>query len=375
MKKIFLAVILVFLILSNLSSAQAAEPVKIAAIFAKTGLASTSSDEFDMVHLAVNDINSRGGVLSRQIEVIEFDNKSTAVGSREAALEAVKQNVVAVIGATWSSHCLAMAPVLQEAGIPMITPSASNPEVTRIGNYIFRACFTDPFQGKIMATFAVTDLKAKTAAILVNAGNDYSLSLARFFRQTAQSLGLAIALEEPYSGQQVDFANVLDKIKTIQPDVIFVPGYLMDSALIIKQGKKMGIRGIFLGGDGWSELMLQYTDSATLEGGYYLSHWYKGVDLFKSSQLPDQFFKAYKKEMSIYLPLWYDSVLLIVNAIQEAGSLDRRIIRDKLAATKNFEVNTGIITFDENRDPLNKDAVIVKFEHGQPRFVKSIRPK
>ncbi|MCD4675805.1 MAG: ABC transporter substrate-binding protein [Desulfobacula sp.] len=372
MKKILFAVII--LSIFSFFTVHASQPIKIAAIFAKSGLASITNDEFDIINLAAKTINKNGGVLGRQIEIVEFDNKSTAIGSKKAAIQAVKQNVTAVIGATWSSHSLVMAPILQKAKIPMISPAATNPKVTLIGDYIFRACFTDPFQGKIMATFAVKDLKAKTTAILINASNDYSLDLAQCFKKTATEIGLKISLEEKYMGREVNFSTILNKVKAVQPDVIFVPGNNMDSALIIKQARKIGITAIFLGGDAWSDLMFDFADSSILEGGYHSGHWHPEVSLSKNRQLPDDLLKKYHGKMDTYIPLFYDAVLLIVEAIEHTNSLDLTKIRDKLTAIKNFEVITGTITFDKNGDPLNKDAVIVKFTQEKTKFVKSIKP-
>jgi branched-chain amino acid transport system substrate-binding protein len=185
------------------------------------------------------------------LEVIELDNSSNSIGSKQAALKAVELDVVAVIGAAWSSHSLAIAPVLQQAQIPMISPISTNPKVTFIGNFIFRVCFIDPFQGEVMAQFAYRDLKARTAIILTNVNSDFSIGLAEFFEKSFIQSGGKVLWEGEYKEKAIDFSTTLKKVRLLQPNVVFVPGYIQDSALIIKQAKKMEIRSIFIGGDGW----------------------------------------------------------------------------------------------------------------------------
>jgi branched-chain amino acid transport system substrate-binding protein len=218
------AIILFGLMAILYQSSMAAEPAKIAAIFAKTGVAEKdNAPNFQGVRLAVEEINSQGGLLGRQLEVIELDNNSSVIGSKQAALKAVELDVVAVIGAAWSSHSLAMAPVLQQAQIPMISSISTNPNVTLIGNYIFRVCFTDPFQGKVMAQFAYRDLKARTAIILTNVNSDFSIGLAEFFEKSFIQSGGKVLWEGEYKEKAIDFSTVLEKVRLLQPNVVFVP--------------------------------------------------------------------------------------------------------------------------------------------------------
>ena len=375
MKKLFVFIIFGFtLSIWPGLSCMAKEPIKIAAIFAKTGIAAGVVEEYNLVSIAVDEINKKGGVLGRKIEVIEFDNKSTAIGTKQAALEAVKLNVTAVIGAVWSSHSLAMAPTLQKAGIPMITPNSTNPKVTLIGDYIFRTCFIDPFQGKVMATFARQEIGAKTSVILTNINSDFSIGLSESFKKTALEKGLQILSEEKYLEKAADFTDIIQKVKALKPEVIFLPGYSRDSSLIIKQARKMGIRSIFLGGDAWNDTMFEYAGKS-VEGSYFSGCWHMNVSFPKGKQLRNTYMKKYGKEkMGLYLPLVYDAVMVLADAIERAGSLDRKKIRDALASTKDFECATGTITFDENGDPMNKDAVILKLDKGSIAFVKSIKP-
>lgn len=352
-----------------------AEPIKIAAIFARSGDASTTDVYcYRGINLAVKEINEKGGILGRQVEVIEMDNSSKALQSKVAALQAVKLDVTAVIGASWSSHSLAMAPVLQEAGIPMISPISTNPKVTLEGEYIFRGCFTDPFQGKVMAQFAYRDLKARTAIILTNINSDYSIGLSQFFKEAFLKSGGELLWKEKYLEQTIDFTDILKTVQSLQPDVIFIPGYPRDSGFLLKQAKNMGIQSVFLGGDGWNATMYDFAGEAA-EENYFSNHWHAEVPFPISQKLLTHYRQIYGEGPVIAkVPLAYDAMLLLADAIQRAQSLDRAKIRDALAATNNFQGATGTISFDEHGDPINKDAVILKFKQGTVIFVKSIKP-
>ena len=374
MKKLLVFLCLAFLLF--LVEVTVAQPIKIAAIFAKTGVAAKdNAPNLQGVSFAVEEINSQGGLLGRQLVVIELDNRSSLIDSKRAALKAVELDVAAVIGAAWSSHSLVIAPVLQQKKIPMISPISTNPKVTLVGKYIFRVCFTDPFQGKVMAQFAHRDLKARTAIILTNVSSDFSMGLAEFFEKSFIKSGGKVLLEGEYKEKAVDFSAILKKIRTLQPDVVFVPGYIQDSAFLIKQAREMEIRSIFLGGDGWSGNQMYRYGGKAIEGSYYSQHWHSNVPFPTSRQLLANYHSEYgEKILPGFLPSAYDAVMVLADAIRRAQSLDHKKVRDTLAATKNFQGATGTITFDENGDPVNKDAVILKFENGTSVFVKTIKP-
>jgi branched-chain amino acid transport system substrate-binding protein len=357
-------------------STHASETVKIAAIFAKTGPAVVVPGlrpEFSAIQLAVKQLNDGGGLLGHPIEVLEFDTQSTALGAKQAALEAIKAKVIVVIGATRSSHSLGMAPVLQAASIPMLSPSSTNPQVTLVGDYIFRVCFIDDFQGEVMATFAVKELQANTAIVLTNASEKFSLSLAGFFIEKFMKLGGKILWEGDYLGDAVNFEEQLVKLKELKPDVCFVPGYDTDTGFIVKQSREMGIESIFLSGDGLTQDLYKYAGAAAA-GTYFLKHWHP-EDLDPKSR---QFEQAYEKENSkipdAVTALSYDAVMLVADAVKRAGSIEPKDIRAALAATQGFKGVSGEITFDENRNPVNKSAVIVQFEKDAWVYVKTITP-
>jgi branched-chain amino acid transport system substrate-binding protein len=350
------------------------EPVRIVAIFSQTGIAAAHNEPLiPMVQLAVEEINGAGGILGRPIQLILLDNQSTPIGSRVAAEEAVRLKAAAVVGAHWSSHSLAMAPVLQQAGIPMISPGSTNPEVTRMGSYIFRACFLDSFQGVAMATFAIQDLKARTAVVVRNIDEAYSVMLAGYFKNAFIKGGGQVLLDEGYRGKAIDFSDIIKKVKRQPPDVIYLPGYTRDSGLFIKQAVKMEVRSIFLGGDAWDEIEQIAGDA--INGSYQSAPWHPQVPFPKSVYLQNRYRRKFMRNIdNVSAPLAFDAVMLLADAMKRAASLSGEEIRQALAQTANFQGATGIFTFDENGDPKNKDVIIIQFKEGQRIFHKTLRP-
>jgi branched-chain amino acid transport system substrate-binding protein len=375
MRKLVFMSILALFGLSPLP-AIAVEPVKIAAIFATTGIATTNNEpHVRCVELAVEEINNQGGLLGRPVELIILDNKSTPIGSNLAAKKAVQLQVTAVIGAAWSSHSLRIAPVLQQAKIPMITGSSTNPKVTRIGNYIFRTCFIDSFQARAMAHFAFTELRAKTAVVLEIINEEFSLTLAELFVSSFQEYGGKVVLKGSYENDAVDFANLLNEVKRLQPDVVYVPGYARDCGLLIKQAVSMGIETTFLGGDGWAGPLLYTSGGNVLEGNYYSAHWHPDVRFPQSVHLQELYDRKYGGVIPhMNAPLNFDAAMLLADAIRRAGTLDRGKIRDALAETREFQGATGAIRLDEHGDPLNKPLVIMKLGRDAPMYFKTIQP-
>ncbi len=356
------------------SPLHAADPIKIAAIFPVTGqsvVVPGLRPHFSAIQLAVKQLNDAGGLLGHPIEILEFGDQSTALGAKQAALEAIEAKVVAVIGATRSSHSLGMAPVLQAAGIPMISPVSTNPEVTLVGDYIFRVCFIDDFQGEVMATFATKELQAKTAVVLTNTSQKFSLGLAGLFIEKFKKLDGKILWEGDYLGDTVNFETQLVKVKEMKPDVCFVPGYDADTGFIIKQSREMGIESIFLSGDGLQELY-KYAGNAAV-GTYFVNHWHRENQDSKSKQFSAAYEKTYPTiKLDQIAALSYDAVMLLADAVKRANSIEPQNIRAALAETRGFKGVTGEIGFDANRNPVDKSAVILKFEKDSWVYVKTI---
>ncbi len=367
-------VVILILFLPQVSPLFALEPIRIGAIFSQTGIAATHNEPLiSMVQLAVEDINLSGGINNVPIQLILLDNQSTPIGATIAAEEAVRRKMTAVVGAHWSSHSIAMAPILQKAGIPMISPGSTTPNITRIGNYIFRACFLDSFQGRAMARFAHEDLEAKSAVIVRNIDEEYSIMLAEYFKESFVNLGGKVLLDLEYRGKAVDFADSIRKVKNHRPDVLYLPGYTRDSGLFIKQARSMGLDTVFLGGDAWDEV--ENFAGKAIEGSYQSAPWHPEVHFPKSSYLQDLYRRKLHRTIgNMSAPLGYDAVQLLANAIERAGTTSRTAIRDALAATSKFPGATGIITFDENGDPKNKEVIIIQFRDGKRIYHKAIKP-
>jgi len=345
--------------------------VNIAAIFYGYGKAVQFSNSehpgFVGAQIAVDELNLRGGILGKHVNLLRYNYDSTNLGASTSAKQAVADGVIGIVGPSWSSHSKAVGKIAQKAKIPMITPTGTNVSVTQVGDYIFRACFIDSFQGEIMASFAIKELGAKTALVLTDSTRSYSTGLSEYFIQSFQKSGGKILWQGEYLGDEIDFISLIDEAKKFSPDVIFVPGSYRDSGGIIKQARLAGMKGIFLSGDGWeAEMAKTYGD--VVDGSYFSETWHQ--DFNQKSKV---FVKKYKKRMWNMLssgPLSYDAVMLLADASERAQSLDPKKIRDALAATTDFEGLGGKIQFDSNRNP-SKPAAILKFENGDARFVKS----
>lgn len=356
-------------------AAPAAGGITLAAVVAQTGLARDyGRPALIGMELAVREINAAGGLLGEPLTLIPIDNQSTPIGAKWAGEQAVQIGVHGVIGATWSSLSLPLAEVCQRNRRPMITPVSTRPRITRVGNYIFRVCFTDDFQGRILAGFALNGLGAKTAAVLVNRNEEYSQTLADFFIQYFVHWGGRLLCDHFYNGVSVDFSNALDRITCANPDLVFVPGYSRDSGLILRQARAMGMKAVFLGGDGWDGPIGRYAGEA-LEGSYFSNHWHPGLNTPQNRT----FLAAYREihgdaPIPTFTPLGYDAVRVFADAVRRAGAEDLDQIRAALAATKGFPGVTGPIRFDTNGDPGGKTASILKHEGGRWRLVRTLGP-
>lgn len=348
--------------------------VKVAVVLARTGPA-TISDQTGWLaaRMAVDDINLKGGVLGHRLELVSIDTHSTPIGAMKAAKTALRSRVSAVIGAGWSSQSLSMAKILQEAGVPMITPSATHPEVTRIGNYIFRVCFTDTFQGKALAKFAYNDLSAISAVVLRNVSESYSMDLAQHFKATYRQLGGKVLWQGDYKTATADFTALLETVNDLRPQVVFIPGYEPDSGKLIRQAGKLGVKARYLGGDGWGREILNLAGRAASDS-YYLTHWHPEMPTPGSRELVKAFRKRYPKAdySSLMLPLTFDAFRLLADAMRRAGTLDREQIRNALARTLNFQGIAGPISFDANGDPVSRTASILKIDGENILFYKTI---
>jgi branched-chain amino acid transport system substrate-binding protein len=325
--------------------------------------------------LAVEELNAAGGVLGKKFELITEDNRSTAGESATIVKKLItRDKVVAILGEVASSRSLEAAPRAQESQIPMISPSSTNPKVTETGDYIFRVCFIDPFQGGLLAGFAQRKLNARKVAILSDVSADYSIGLAKFFREAFVAGGGTIVSEQKYTGGDKDFKAQLTAIKAAQPEVIMVPGYYSQVGLIVAQARQLGIKVPLIGGDGWeAPQLLELAGAEALQNTYYSTHFSPE----SAEPLAQKFVAAYKARYNetpdAMAALGYDSAMVLADAIRRAGTTDGPKLRDALAATSGFPGATGATTLNEKRD-ATKPAVIITVKEGRFQYVETISP-
>jgi branched-chain amino acid transport system substrate-binding protein len=324
--------------------------------------------------LAIRELNAAGGLLGKQLELISQDNQSKAGESQTVVNKLIaRDNVVAVLGEVASSRSLEAAPVCQSARVPMISPSSTNPDVTKTGDYIFRVCFIDPFQGTVMANFAKDTLKAKRVAIFTDVKSDYSKGLARFFKERHAANGGTIAAEFDFNGGDTDFKGQLTAIKAANPEAVFLPGYYTDVALICIQARQLGLNVPFFGGDGWESDKLVEIGRDAMEGHHFSTHYHPDVGSPKGRQFVEAYKKEYQAAPDAMAALGYDSAMILADAIRRAGSAEPAKIRDALATTKDFDAVTGRITIDPQRD-ASKAAVILRVDGGKFKYLQTIAP-
>lgn len=353
------------------SPASGKQTIDIAAIYALTGIAAeNNSFSLEGIYYGVDEINATGGILGRKIKILEFDNKSTPIGSSLAAAKAVKSSAVAILGSAWSSHSLAVAKIAQQMEIPMISNVSTNPEVTKTGDYIFRICFTDALQGKVLAKFARQDLNAKTAVIFIDVASDYSLKLSEIFRLNFEQMGGKVVLELDYKPKQMFLKKEILQAVKFNADVIFIPGH-DESGEIARKLQTAGARSIFLGGDGWASRVFLSRGGQELKQGYYSTHWSTQLDTQESNTFTQQYIRSEISAANI--ALGYDAVMLLANAVKRAGSFDRKKIKQAIADTLNFKGVTGTISFNKRGDP-NKSAIFMVIRKGKPYYLKVLEP-
>lgn len=328
------------------------------------------------VLMAADEINQAGGINGHQIDIVIEDDK----GSPEQAVQVAgklidRDKVVAIIAAGASGNSLAAAPKAQSAHVPLIAPSSTTPAVTQAGDYIFRACFIDAFQGEVMAMFAANTLKAKKAAILLDFNSPYSRGLSDFFEFSFVKLDGQIVPKQSYRQGDADYRGQLSLIKAANPDVVYIPGYYGDVAIIAKQARQIGLNVPLLGADGWDAPELWDLGGDALNGSYISNH-YSADD---PSETIQKFVHAYRQRYGNLTPdahaaLAYDALRFLAEAIQKAGTTEGPKLRDALAATKNFAGVTGIISMDRERNAV-KPAVILKLQDRKYLYQETIQPE
>ncbi len=356
--------------------------IKIGVVYELTGnTASFGTAANNGTKLAFKEINAAGGVLGKQIAIVSADNKGEPSESANAMTKVITQDkVVAVVGFTTSSNGIAGSAVNEANKIPFVAAATTNPKVTvdeatgKAKPYTFRVCFIDPFQGTVGANFVLKDLKLKKAVVLIDNSSDYSKGLSKFFKEAYTKGGGTILGEEAYLQKDKDFKALLTKIKGLNPEVIYLPGYYEEAGMISKQARELGITVPIVGGDGWdSPKLVEIGTAAGMNNTYFTNH-YSPED---SSAASKKFVDAYKKEYGV-MPdamavLGYDAAYVMADAIKRAGAAEPAKIQAALVATKDFPAVTGATTLNDTHDAV-KSAVIIEMKDGKMVYKTTVKP-
>lgn len=358
------------------------DTIKVGANLEMTGgSASYGISSKNAIELAFKEINEKGGINGKQLELVVADNKSEAAEATNAMQKLVSQdNVVAVIGPNLSSSVIAASAINNSAKVLDIAPMATNPYVTvdqasgKTKDFNYRTCFIDPFQGTVMAKFATAELGVGNAAILIDNSSDYAKGLAQFFKENFVKEGGAVTAEESYLQKDTDFKATLTKIKATNPDFLYVPGYYQEVGLIVKQARELGMNMPIAGGDGWDSAKMPEIAGAAALNNTYFSSLYSPED---SSDINKNFVAAYEKaygqKPDVFAALSYDSALLVAEAIKNAGSTEPAKISEAMAKINGFSGVSGSVTFDDKHNPV-KSAVILEYKDGAQSLKTKINP-
>ncbi|MFI8493266.1 ABC transporter substrate-binding protein [Peribacillus butanolivorans] len=342
------------------------------------GTASFGQSAADGLKLAIEEINKEG-IDGKKLEIIKVDNKSDAAEATSGSIKLVSQDkVVAVVGSATSTNTLAQVQVAQDNKVPLLTPTATNPDITnkagKLNDYVFRTCFIDPFQGTVAANFASDDIGAKTAAIYVDSASDYSKGLAAAFKEAFTANGGKIVAEEAYVTKDTDFRATLTRIKSAKPEFVFLPGYYEEVGLILKQAREDGIDLPFMGGDGWdSPKVVEIAGAEALKNTFITNHYSPEDEDAKIQDFVAAYKKKYNKTPDAFAALGYDSGYYLADAIKRSGDATPEKIRQALEEVKDLQLVSGTLNLDENHDPI-KSATILEYVDGKQTFKTKINP-
>ncbi len=342
-------------------------------------VASYGTNARDGALLAIEHINAEGGVLGKELQAVVRDCKSTPDEAMSVSASLADEGIVAQIGPLTSGNVAGSTPMMMENKIPLIAPAATADNITlekdgSVKDYIFRVCYSDSFQGRIMADFAADNLEVKNVAIYKDASSDYAKGLAEYFEKTFTAKGGKIIIEEGFVKGDRDFRGTLTKIKGANPDFIYVPGYYEEVAPLIKQARELGITAPIGGPDGWdSPDLVDVVGAANLNKTYFTNHYSVEDESPKVVEFVESYVAKYNKEPDAFAALGYDSVLLLVQAIKDAGEADPQKIQQALEKVKDFEGVTGTMSIDEKHNPV-KGVVIIESVDGQQTMNTRIQP-
>lgn len=323
--------------------------------------------------MAIDEINAAGGLFGKPIRLITEDDQSKAGEAATVVKKLISRDgIVALLGEVASSRSLEAAPICQQASIPMVSPASTNPKVTEQGDFVFRVCFIDPFQGTVLSKFSLNK-GWKKIAILTDVKQDYSVGLSEFFKAHFVANGGMIVNEQSYSSGDKDFKAQLTAIKASAPDAIVASGYYTEAGLIALQARELQLNIPLLGGDGWDSPSLVEVGGKAVEGCFFSNHF----STEDPAPLIQDFLKRYRdkfnEEPGAMSALGYDSAMILFDAMKRAGTTDGRAVRDALAATKDFTAITGKITLNPQRN-ADKSAVVLEVKEGKFKYVQTVAP-
>jgi branched-chain amino acid transport system substrate-binding protein len=368
----YIAIMLVAItLIASTGCAGSSDAVRVGLLFPMTGPVPTyGQSSKEGAELAINEWNDKGGVLGQEVEWVLEDGGCDGATATDAANKLIDQDGVKfIVGEVCSSASIPVSEIANPKQVLQISPTSTNPQVTIGKPYIFRACFLDPFQGDVAAAFAIDDLGASTAAVMYDKGNDYVLGLAGYFRDAFEARGGQVLVYEAYTEADTDFSAILSKVADANPDVLYLPDYYNKVNLIGKQAQEKGITATMLGGDGWDSADL---DPSAVEGGYHSNHYSPADPRPVVQDFLSRYEAAYGKQPDALAVLAYDATMVLLSAIEEAGTMDTAQVRDAMAGIE-FEGVAGEITFNDEGDPI-KTAAIIQIKDGQSQFVKFVAP-
>ncbi len=350
-------------------------PLVIGAYLSMTGSTATFGITTERgARMAVEEINAAGGIKGRKLELAVLDTQGKADEAGNAVARLIDVNkAVALLGEIQSSLSLVGGRIAQRRQVPMVSPSSTNTKVTEVGDYIFRVCFIDPFQGYVMAKFAHENLKLTKVAILKDVRSDYSIGLTDAFKAAFTKMGGQISAEESYGAGDTEFSAQLTKIKATGPDGLYVPGYYTEVGAISRQARRLGLTVPMMGGDGWESEELRNIGGKDILGSYFSNHFAHDNPTPSAKKFIDAYQAKFKEPAPGLSALGYDAVIVIADAMKRATDLTPKAIRDALATTKGVDAVTGKLTFDQNRNPV-KPAVVVKVTDKGEMFEAEIAP-
>lgn len=378
MKKLGL-ILLSLIILLVIAGCSIDNELKIGVSAPLTGdIAALGQSTKNAINLVEEEINAVGGIqIGQDLKKVKFiieDDENKPESTATVFQKLINQDkVLAIIGSQSSKCSNAGAPIAESAKVPQISPWSTNPNVTRGRQYIFRACFIDPFQGKVVADFALNKMKAKTAAVLYDVASDYNKGIAEVFRDEYTKAGGKIVGFETYNTKDNDFSAQLTKIKGAKPEILFLPNYFNEVPLQIQQARKLGLTCKVIGSDSWDNPELIKLGGKDMDGTYFTNHYSPDVDRPASKEFIAKYQKKFNMLPDAAAALTYDSANLLFKAIEKAGKADSQAIRDAIAATQGFSGVTGDIYYDGSGDPV-KGAVVIRIENGKFIFDSEINP-